>query len=387
MNKRLILIACFLTVFIAYAVRYGYGILLPEMLKSLDITKTDAGIIFSAFFIAYTVASPVCGYIADRYGSRWLLSSFVTLIGIGAFLMSQVTSILQAALYFTLAGIGCAAGWAPVIALAQKWTSHEHRGRTVAFIDIASALSIIAMGILVPVIVRDLDWRMGWMILGGMAIGLGILNFLVIKNPSDVTRNNNTKSAGVPLSTLLRSGRFWLFGLGYLFTGFAIQIPFTFLNTYAVQELSFSYDTAAIIFTVLGIGAIVSKVTIGPWSDKNGRLKMIFLCGALITLGCLGMTYGNMVTLFIAVFIFSMGYGAVWAMYAAAASDFFAKESSGFIIGLWTLFLGIGLVLSPAISGWLADATGTLTWSFGLGAAGGLLSVVLLIPLWRKGAI
>jgi sugar phosphate permease len=384
MNKRLILTACFLTVFIAYAVRYGYGILLPEMLDSLNITKTDAGVIFSSFFVAYTIASPVCGYIADRYGSRWLLASFVILIGIGVFLMSQVTSILQAALFFTQAGICCAAGWAPVIALAQKWTSQEHLGRTVAFIDIASALSIIAMGALVPVIVRNLDWRVGWMILGGIAIGLGIFNFLVIKNPPDTKQNTNAKSTGVPLSTLLRSNKFWLFGFGYLFTGVAIQIPFTFLNTYAVQELNLSYDIASYLMITLGIGAIVSKVVIGPISDKTGRLKMIFLCGALIALGCLGMTYSNMVTLFIAVFIFSMGYGAVWAMYAAAASDFFAKESSGFTIGLWTLFLGIGLVISPAISGWLADTTGTLTWSFAVGAAGGLLSVLLLIPLWKQ---
>src|SRR4030043_334108 len=104
MNKRLILTACFLTVFIAYAIRCGYGILLPEMLVSLDITKTDAGVIFSAFFIAYTIASPVCGFIADRYGSRWLLASFVTALGVGAFLMSRPSSLLQASLFFTLAG-------------------------------------------------------------------------------------------------------------------------------------------------------------------------------------------------------------------------------------------------------------------------------------------
>ena len=109
MNKRLVLTACFLTVFIAYAVRYGYGILLPEMLNSLNITKTDAGVIFSSFFIAYTIASPLCGYIADRYGSRWLLASFVAALGIGAFLMSYATSILQASLFFTLAGMGSAA--------------------------------------------------------------------------------------------------------------------------------------------------------------------------------------------------------------------------------------------------------------------------------------
>jgi OFA family oxalate/formate antiporter-like MFS transporter len=381
MNKRLILTACFLTVFIAYAVRYGYGILLPEMLKSLDITKTDAGIIYSSFFIAYTIASPVCGYISDRYGSRWLLASFTIAIGIGAFLMSQASTILQASLFFTLAGIGCAAGWAPVIALAQKWTSPEHRGRTVAFIDIASALSIIAMGVLVPVIVRVLDWRAGWMILGGIGIGIGILNFLIIKNPPDTGQNNEVKSAGMPLATLLKSGKFWLLGLGYLFTGFAIQIPFTFLNTYAVRELAFSYDTAAIIFTVLGVGAIISKVSIGPWSDKTGRLKMMFLCGFLIVLGCLGMAYRNVVTLFISVFIFSMGYGVVWALYAAAASDYFARDSAGTIVGLWTLFLGVGLVVSPVISGWLADTTGTLTWSFVLGAVGGLMSIIMLVPL------
>jgi MFS family permease len=383
MNKRLILSACFLTVFIAYAVRYGYGILLPEMLKSLDITKTDAGIIYSSFFIAYTIASPVCGYISDRYGSRWLLASFTVAIGIGAFLMSQASTILQASLFFTLAGIGCAAGWAPVIALAQKWTNPEHRGRTVAFIDIASALSIIVMGVLVPVIVRDLDWRAGWMILGGMGIGIGILNFLTIKNPPDVRHNNVAKSAGIPLVTLLKSGKFWLLGLGYLFTGFAIQIPFTFLNTYAVRELAFSYDTAAIIFTLLGVGAIISKVSFGPLSDRTGRLKMMFLCGVLIALGCLGMAYRNAVTLFISVFIFSMGYGAVWALYAATASDYFARDSAGTIVGLWTLFLGVGLIVSPSISGWVADATGTLTWSFGLGAVGGLMSTMLLIPLWR----
>ena len=391
MNKRLILTACFLTVFVAYAVRYGYGILLPEMLDSLNITKTDAGIIFFAFFIAYTLASPVCGYISDRYGSRWLLALFTTAIGIGAFLMSQVSSILQASLVFTLAGIGCAAGWAPVIALAQKWTSHERRGRVIAFIDIASALSIIAMGALVPVIVSKLDWRAGWMILGVLGIAIGIFNFLVVKNPPDKLRdspNNNqkpTEPTGVTLSTLLRSGKFWLFGLGYLFTGFAIQIPMTFLNTYAIQELSFSYDIAAGLFAFLGIGAIVSKVTIGPLSDKTGRLKMIFLCGILIALGCLGMVFDNIVTLFIAAFVFSMGYGVVWALYAAAASDYFTRESSGTIVGLWTLFLGVGLMLAPVIAGWLADTTGTLTWSFELGAAGGIMSIVLLIPLWKKG--
>ena len=59
--------------------------------------------------------------------------------------------------------------------------------------------------------------------------------------------------------------------------------------------------------------------------------------------------------------IFSLGYGTIWSMYAASASDYFSKESSGSIVGLWTVFLGVGSILSPIIVGRIADTTGTLS--------------------------
>ena len=369
MNKYLVLSACFLTVFIAYAIRYGYGILLPEMLVSLNITKTDAGIIYSAFFIAYTITSPICGFISDRYGSRWLLASFITALGIGTFLMSRASSILQASLFFTLAGIGSSACWTPVVALAQRWTSYNHRGKTLSFIDTGSALGLTASGAILPVIVRNYDWRAGWMILGALGVVVGFLNLLVVKNPPYMIQANSTNDApsipvgtDVSLSALLCSSKFWLVGMAYLLIGFSILIPFTFISTYIVQELSFSYNVVATLMTVIGIGGIIGKITIGPLSDRTGRLKIMFLCSVMISLGSLGMTYDNAVILFVAAIIFSLGNGVVWAMYAAAASDYFPNEFSGTILGLWTLFLGIGSVISPVVSGWLADITGTLTW-------------------------
>ena len=65
-RRHAVLTACFSTVFISYAVRYGYGILLPKMLPTLEISKTEAGAIYSSFFIAYTVASPVLGLLGGR---------------------------------------------------------------------------------------------------------------------------------------------------------------------------------------------------------------------------------------------------------------------------------------------------------------------------------
>lgn len=393
MNKRAlaILVACLCTVLTSYAIRYGYGILLPEMLPSLAISKTEAGVIYASFFIAYTVSSPVLGLLGDRYNVRVLLTLFVALLGAGAFLMAYSSSIIQASLFFVLAGIGSAACWAPVMALAQRWTSDKHRGKTLAFVDIGSALGIIGTSAGVPLIVVAHSWRAGWMSLGAWGFVVAVMNFLVVRNPpAEPSKHRPTglerhtrEPVSVTYLKLLRDIRFWLIGLAYLLTGFSILIPFAFLSTYAVQELAFPYEAATRLVTVIGIGAIVGKLTLGPLSDKIGRIKVMMLCSALIAVGSLGMAYGQSIILILFTAIFSLGYGAAWSMYAASASDYFSKQAAGSIVGLWTVYLGIGSILSPIIAGWIADTTGTLSWSFVLAAAGAVVSLFLLVPVWR----
>jgi OFA family oxalate/formate antiporter-like MFS transporter len=392
MNRRLaVLVACFWTIFTSYAVRYGYGILLPEMLPALAISKTEAGVIYASFFIAYTVLAPVLGLLGDRYNVRLLLTVFVALFGAGTFLMAYSSSIIWASLFFTLAGVGSAVCWAPTTALAQRWTSDKNRGRTLAFIDVGSALGIIGTSTVVPVIVTAHDWRAGWMSLGAFVFVVAALDLLAVRNPpadksglrSESLRQPHRESLGKTYVNFLRDTRFWLIGLAYLFTGFSIIIPFTFLSTYAVQELAFSYEASTRLITIIGVGAIVGKITLGPLSDKVGRIRIMMLCSLLIAGGSLGMAYGQGIGLITFTAVFSLGYGTAWSMYAASASDYFSKESAGGIVGLWTVYLGIGSVISPIIAGWIADTTGTLSWSFVLAAAAGAISLLLLLPVWR----
>ena len=392
MDRRLaVLVACFCTIFTSYAVRYGYGILLPEMLPALAISKTEAGVIYASFFIAYTVLSPVLGLLGDRNNVRLLLTLFVATLGTGTFLMAYSSSITQASLFFILAGIGSAVCWAPTIALAQRWTSDKHRGKTLAFIDVGSSLGIIGTSTAVPMIATAHNWRAGWMSLGALGFAVAAINFFAVRShpgeQSKLRQKRPGQHTGEPVSViymrLLRDTRFWLIGLAYLLTGFSIIIPFTFLSTYAVQELAFTYEAATRLITVIGIGAIVGKITLGPLSDKVGRIRVMMLCALLIAGGSLGMAYGQGIRLIVFTAIFALGYGTVWSMYAASASDYFSKESSGSIVGLWTVYLGIGSIFSPIIAGWIADTTGTLSWSFVLAAAGALLSLFLLAPMWR----
>jgi MFS family permease len=391
MNRRVmaVLFACFCTVLAAYSIRYSYGTLLPEMLPALGITKAQAGIIYSSYFIAYTVLSPVLGLMADRYNMRVLLALFMGLMGAGTFLMQFSTSVLQASLFFTLAGIGCAACWAPVMALAQRWIGDKRRGLSLSLIDAGSALGVMAAGAAVPIAVANAGWKMGWISLGIMGFVLAVVNFLLIRDyPRSKENQSSARSPSLrgkaAYGPILQDRRFWLIGLAYLLTGFTIIIPFTFLSTYEVQELAYPYDSATLLVTVIGAGGLFGKLTLGPISDRLGRIRILVLCAILIAGGCLGMAFSQGNALIAICFVYGIGYGACWAMYAASASDFFSKRAAGGIIGLWTFLMGIGSILAPIISGWVADRTGTLLWAFIIAAAGGLVSLILLLPLLRS---
>ena len=97
MTKRTIgvIVAGFFTLFIAFAIRYSYGLILPHMMPSLAISKTEAGVIFSSYFITATILSPLIGILVDRFDTKIILTVFVAVLGAGTYLMSFSSSVFR----------------------------------------------------------------------------------------------------------------------------------------------------------------------------------------------------------------------------------------------------------------------------------------------------
>ena len=279
------------------------------------------------------------------------------------------------------------------MALAQRWSSDEHRGKTLAFIDVGSSLGIIASSTAVSAIISAYSWTAGWQSLGILTLMVAVMNLFLLKNPpgwrsADLQTDSPqtaVESVGKIYGGLIMDSKFWLIGVAYMLMAFSVLIPFTFLSTYAAQEQGFTSETAARLITVNGAGALVGKLVLGAISDKAGRIRIMMLCSLLVAAGCIGMAFAEGNVLFFFAAVFSPGFGAFWPMYAAVASDYFPKKNAGSIIGLWTVFIGVGSILSPVIAGWIADSSGTLSWSFVLASSGAVLSLMLLIPIWRRG--
>ena len=89
-----ILAVCFVNLFINYAIRLGYGTILPEMIRTMGITRKDGGQIFNAYFYAYIVFSPFVGYLTDRLGARVVIPAFGLVLGLGYLVHGKCTVIL-----------------------------------------------------------------------------------------------------------------------------------------------------------------------------------------------------------------------------------------------------------------------------------------------------
>ena len=394
MSKRAvgIIISGFFTLFVSFAIRYAYGLLLPYMLPSLAISKTGAGIIYSSYFIAYTVFSPVLGLLVDRYDARVLLSSFVAILGIGAYLMSFSSTVIHASLFFALAGIGHSACWVPVVTVVQRWVSERRRATVLAIVDLGSASGIAVWSIIIPLIVGTFSWRGGWVSLGLLAFLVAGMNFFLMRSrppvESDTQAPRAAFSARMPIKAvyiaIFRDAKFYLIGLSYLLISFSILIPFAFLATYATQELLIPYKSAAGLVALIAVAGAFGKLFLGHLSDIVSRIRVMMLCGALTAAGALGMAYAQgFFVLAIFTTVFGIGYGTIWPVYAASARDFFSKEYAGSVIGLWTLYHGIGSILSPMIAGWTIDATGSYVWAFILAMISAAMSLLLLVPIAR----
>jgi sugar phosphate permease len=383
----------FLTLFINYSIRIGaYSVLLPKMIQDLGINMTQAGMIRAGYFLTYILFSPLMGWLMDHVGGRFVVSFFCLFLGVGTLLMGQASNLTTAIFYHGIVGIGAAAVWTPISALVQKWFGGNKRGLALGILSPSYALGFGLMGIILPTIVKNYSWRMGWTLLGISGLILIAINFLLLRDdpeklgllPWGETAKSNPSQSPSNISFnywgIIKERTFWLIGASYLFISVAVYIVSDFIITYGVVELKIPYPVASTFISILALTSIVGGFVLMTLSDYIGRTKSLIVIHSLLALSILFIIFakGNILLLRIGIGWFGFIYGPIFPMYAACARDYFPKEVAGRVIGLLTLFYGVGAMCGPIVGGYLTDLIGSFRWSFGIGALAALLASLII---------
>lgn len=394
----IILAVCFANLFINYAIRLGYGVALPEMIRTMGITRKEGGEIFNAYFFAYVLFSPFAGYFTDRFGARVVIPLFGILLGTGTVLMGSVENYLHASIAFAFVGVGAAAMWTPIVTLVQRWFVPNKRGMALGILSTGFGLGFAFTGRFFPIVVSRWDWRYCWYIMGVAAFVMIIINVLFLRSTPEGsgirpwgTRGEDlkippsqppqTEKAFSNYREILAARRFWVISSSYFAIGATLYVITTFMVDYARYELNYSYDKASFLATLHGLGQVAGVLTIPVLSDRLGRRKTLFLSNLAIsvTILLIILAGSNLAMLYTGIGLFGVFFGATFPLYGACGGDYFRKEIIGTVIGAFTPFYAFGAICANWFGGYIKDVSGSFTVPFVAAFLLAIISAVLML--------
>ncbi len=395
----IILATCFVNLFINYSIRLGYAVVLPEMIRTLDFSRTAGGSIYNAYLFTYMAVTPFTGYLTDRLGARPVITTCSLFLGLGVLLMGNVNTLWMACLFYAIAGLGATGMWTPIITVVQRWFSPHRRGLALGILSTGYGLGFAAIGAAFPWIVAQYNWRYAWFFLGAGALAMFLFNGLLLKSDPkssgwlpwggerEPSPNHNAGAEPIEnklsFSVAFRDVRFWLIGLSYFCIAYSVYGITTFMVDYAKYQMGLPLERASLLATVHGLAQIPGVLTLLPLSDYLGRKRTIIILNAFIA-ACLAgiLLAGNSwLVLFGLVGVFAFFYGSIFPVYGACAGDYFPREVMGTVIGAWTPFYGVGAILVHWVTGILRDKTGIYDHAFMICTAMALLAIFLIFPL------
>jgi MFS family permease len=153
---------------ITYLDRVSISVTRPDIARDLNLSPTQMGYVFSAFYLAYALFEIPTGWWGDRVGTRRVLtrivcwwSAFTVLTGF-AFNYSSLVAIRF------LFGAGEAGAWPNVARTFSRWFPREERGTAQGVFFMGAHLSGGLTPMLVTVLLVYLDWRWLFVLFGSI---------------------------------------------------------------------------------------------------------------------------------------------------------------------------------------------------------------------------
>jgi MFS family permease len=355
----------------------------PKYVEALGGTAAIIGLIGASELIARALVQIPGGYLADKYGRKWLIFTMTFFAG-----LARVFYIFAPSWEWILVGAvmgGFAGLYQPALnAIIADSVPKEKRGMGFSIIQLIASASTTPA----PLIAGFLYTRMGLVPSVRLSYIVVVIGFLAASALRTRLKETVEDPAKINLMEMLGSyprsfresidvwkvvprGAFILF-LVFIATNFTVGLFQPVFTLYILDDLGIDYVSFSYIMTTLFVSMIILALPAGKIIDKVGKKKPLMAAFVIWALAVPLLIWGDFYRLIVSMSLIGLLQVLISGAAMALTADLVPREHRGKVNGSRGFFTMIALSVGMFAGGWLYDNVGHQV-PF-------LLQLVLIIP-------
>ena len=339
--------------------------ILTLIIKELDLTHTEAGLLMSLFALPTVFLAVLFGSFSDRWGSFKMGVISLILVTAGTLIFAVSDTFLFAGLGRAIAGVGAAAVSIVSAQIVSQWFRQGELGTAMGIFNTAMPVATIVCFTTFGRLGESLGWRVP-IFITTIVGAIGLASFLILYKPVSNrlqgTTGGKERETGL-FSNLLKVGMLiWLVGFCWMWFNASIISFSTFAPDFFISK-GYTIGFAGFLTSLLMWGSLGLSPVIGRLMDKVGNNDVFIGVGGIImAVAIYSIARGTN-------FLLSMVVMAVAVAFVPAPIFSLLPKISkpgnlGLSFGILSMFASMGMLFGPYVTGFLRDKTGSYEVSF-----------------------
>jgi predicted MFS family arabinose efflux permease len=363
----------------------GFSPLLPSIQADVGMSFTQLGFFTGIYGLLALLLSVPAGFTAKRFGEKHVLAAGLVGLAIGSVLLGRAWNFESAVAFRGLAIFGYRFAFVSVLIAVALTAPPRLRGRTMGVLGATSAMASVIGAPLGGALVGEVGWRIAILGYAAMAlIGATVfwLFYRVTAEPTSVSAETSA-THGATERTAFRSPVLWLLALIVGLGGFGQFTITYFVPSVAADVYGLNAAAAGVIISTGYIAAIALNLVIGILADRFNKLVVLGGIVTVLAVASASLTIEHELLFRVATaVVIGVGFSAANQLYGLAGS-LISRSETGNAMGIVSLGAGLFGYFGPQMLGILRDTTGSFAAGFYMVAAADLLTLGLIVLLYR----
>jgi predicted MFS family arabinose efflux permease len=363
----------------------GFSPLLPSIQTDVGMTFTQLGFFTGLYGLLAMLLSVPAGLSAKRFGEKRVLAAGLVGVAIGSVLLGRAWNFESAVAFRGLTILGYRFAFVSVLIAVALTAPPRLRGRTMGVLGATSAMASVVGAPLGGALVDEFGWRsaiLGYALMALIGATVFWLFYRLAVEPAAAPAAAGAAETAAPRSAF-RSPVVWLLALVVGLGGFGQFTITYFVPSVAKTVYGLDASAAGVIIATGYVAAIVLNLVIGMLADRFDKIVVLGAIVAILAAASASLAVEHWLVFRVATaVVIGFGFSAANQLYGLAGS-LMPRREAGNAMGIVSLGAGLFGYFGPQMVGILRDATGSFTASFYMVAAADLMTLGLIVVLYR----